>query len=147
MKNLNEKAVAKRKQKYQLRTSLFHQLACGIIFTLIVVNIGVIIAFYAMVTHLVEQSIAMGFIKNIKILSVSLAELIQNEWEIFGNDLTLVSRILQDILANPGTVDTDFEDNYEEFIYSTVDVAFCVGKPCEYQGHVYQFLQTGGQVT
>lgn len=57
---------------------------------------GVMVIFYYMLKHQVEQSIALGFIKNLDILSSTLAALKQNEWENFGNDLSVTAKLLSD---------------------------------------------------
>ena len=68
---------------------------------LIVASASIAGVFYYMITYQVEQSIAMGFVKNLDIQSRTLASIKQNEWEIVGNDLSVTAGILTDLISDP----------------------------------------------
>ena len=56
----------------------------------------------------------MGFVKNLDIMSSTLASIKVNEWENFGQVMTLNAQILSNLVSYPETyLDSAFMDNYE----------------------------------
>ena len=67
-----------------------------------------------MIRNTVEQGIVMGFVKNLDIMSSTLASIKVNEWENFGQVMTLNAQILSNLVSYPETyLDSAFMDNYE----------------------------------
>ena len=67
-----------------------------------------------MIRNTVEQGIVMGFVKNLDIMSSTLASIKVNEWENFGQVMTLNAQILSNLVSYPEIyLDSAFMDNYE----------------------------------
>ena len=56
----------------------------------------------------------MGFVKNLDIMSSTLASIKMNEWENFGQVMSLNAQILSNLISHPETyLDSAFLDDYE----------------------------------
>ena len=65
----------KVKRNYTVRTFLRRILGCGMVSLLSITCIATLIAFYLMIWYQVEQSIEMGFMMNLNILSQTMSML------------------------------------------------------------------------
>lgn len=114
-------------------------MALSLISLLMLTTSAAIVLFYFQLEYFVEQSIAVGNIKNLEILSSSLAALKQNEWEMFGSELSTSARILSDLVSDPEKfLEPAYMASSENYIESLSDLAECVSDECEVDGHVYK---------
>lgn len=63
------------KRNYAVRNILRSMLRFGLIFLLMISCIATLIAFYIMIDYQVVQSITLGYMKNLSILSQNIADL------------------------------------------------------------------------
>ena len=86
-----------------------------VIISLIVsISIGTTVILYYMIRNTVEQGIVMGFVKNLDIMSSTLASIKMNEWENFGQVMSLNAQILSNLISYPEKyLDSAFLDDYE----------------------------------
>ena len=88
------------------------------------ISVGTTIVLYYMIRNTVEQGIVMGFVKNLDIMSSTLAAIKMNEWENFGQVMTLNAQILSNLISNPDKyLDTTFLNNYQQFTVPITDMA------------------------
>ena len=66
-----------------------------------------------MISNEVKQGIVIGFVKNLDIISSSLATQKINEWEHYASDMSSIGQILSDLISDPETFqDPSFLKNY-----------------------------------
>ena len=86
--------------------------------------------------EIVVQAIAMGFVKNLDILSSTLATLKEIEWESHGNYLSTTASQLSDLISDP---EQFLDPSYmtDNFITSISDMVLCESDLCSKDGHEY----------
>ena len=85
---MNRKRASKKKV-YAVRNQFFRDISIAIISLIVLISIGTTIVLYYMIRNIVEQGIVMGFVKNLNIMSSTLAAIKMNEWENNGQVMTL----------------------------------------------------------
>ena len=86
----------------------------------------------------------MGFVKNLDIISSSLAMQKRSEWEAYAKGMASSAQILSTLISDPETyLDQTYLDNYEQYIASITDLAQCRSLPCEHEGVTYEFYFEG----
>ena len=130
--------TAAKKKIYAVRNQFFREMSIATISLIVSISIGTTVLLYYMIRNTVEQGIVMGFVKNLDIMSSTLASIKVNEWENFGQVMTINAQILSNLISYPETyLDQAFMDNYEQYTVSITDMTQCVSLPCEHEGHTY----------
>jgi len=82
------------KRNYTVRTFLRRILGCGLVSLLLIACIATLLAFYVMIEYQVQQSIEIGYMKNLNIRTRTLTTLKANDLEMTGSDLSVSAHIL-----------------------------------------------------
>ena len=126
------------RRQYTVRTFLRRILGCGLTCLLLIACVSTLVAFYIMIQYQVEQSIEIGYMKNLTLRSQTLAQLLTNDLEMVGSDLSETAHILSDLVSRPTDLaDPDYLRNYEQFVYEGPAFATCGSYPCEIDGATY----------
>ena len=75
------------KRNFKVRTFLRRTISLILVSLLMIACVATLVAFYIMIEYQVVQAIELGYIKNLSILSKTMADLKQNDMEMIGNDL------------------------------------------------------------
>ena len=127
-----------KKKVYAVRNQFFREISIAIISLIVFISIVTTLILYILIRNTVEQGIVMGFVKNLDIMSSTLAAIKMNEWENFGQVMTLNAQILSNLISYPDEyLDTTFLNNYEQYTVAITDMAQCISDPCEHEGHTY----------
>ena len=127
------------RRKYIVRTFLRRFLGCGLTSFLLFSCITTLVAFYIMIQYQVEQSIEIGYMKNLTLRSQTLAQLLTNDLEMVGSDLSETAHILSDLVSRPTDLaDPDYLRDYEQFVYEGPAFGACGSYPCYIDGAIYK---------
>ena len=126
------------KRKYTDRTFIRRFLGCGLIFLLLVAGAATLLAFYLMIQDLVGDSIEIGYMKNLTIRSKTLAQLLANDLEMIGSDLSVSAHILSDLVSRPSSIaDVYYKRNFDSFVKEGAALSDCKNDPCSVDGREY----------
>ena len=119
-------------------------MACGLIFLLLVACITTLFAFYILIKNLVEDSVEIGYMKNLTIRSRTLASFLTNDLEMIGSDLSVSAQILSDLVSKPSSIaDVSYKNNFNQFVHEGATLSDCKIDPCRVMGSEYVVGFTG----
>ena len=140
-------------RNYTVRTFLGRFMSCGLISLLIIALIATCSAFFFMIEKQIDQAIGLGRLKNYSILSQTIAELKQTEFEMVGNDVLTSARIMSDLVSSQDRVanktyldkvaDKSYLSKYEQFTYDGVLLAKSFGKCTTKDNSSYEIYFNG----
>ena len=90
-----------KRRNYTVRTFLSRCLGFGLVFLLLVFCGATALAFWLFIRYEVEQSIEIGFMKNLSIRTETLTQIKLNEIEDIGADLSNAAHIISDMVSYP----------------------------------------------
>ena len=74
-KKKSEVNLSTKKKVYVVRNQFFREITIAMISLIVTMSIGTTIVLYYMIRNTVEQGIVMGFVKNLDIMSSTLASI------------------------------------------------------------------------
>lgn len=135
------------KRNYTVRTFLRRILGTGLVTLLLIACIATLIAFYILIEYQVQQSIEIGYMKNLNLRTKTLTSLKMNDFEMTGNDLSVSAHILSELVSRRDEIeDEDYNSDYAKYIEDGYRLSQCQSTYCptingisfkfDYKGHI-----------